>query len=104
MARLYTVFSDATTLETATFKLGLRTNVRVVARDWFSKEEKSNPSVLPVSDPDEMDQFAAGLEGEEAKMLEEALGTGSPVLVVDEPEEGLARQLEEAGASRVFSR
>ncbi|HEU4740371.1 MAG TPA: hypothetical protein VFS50_02085 [Meiothermus sp.] len=104
MARLYAVFPDATTLETATFKLGLRTNVRVIARDWFSKEEKANRPLLPVSNPDEMDQFAAGLEGEEGKMLEDALGAGSPVLVVDEPEEDLARQLEEAGASRVFSR
>lgn len=104
MARLYAVFPDATTLETATFKLGLRTNVRVIAQDWFSKEEKANRSLLPVSDPDEMDQFAAGLEGSEAKMLEEAINAGAPVLVVDEPDENLAGQLEEAGASRVFSR
>jgi hypothetical protein len=97
MAKLYAVFPDEDTLRAASFKLGLNNDVEVISPPNAAEEGQGRDTNAAGIDAEAMDN-----SGEDQRSrFASALAEGYHILVVYDPEVGLAQKLEAAGASQV---
>ncbi|MER3555410.1 MAG: hypothetical protein C4331_13995 [Meiothermus sp.] len=101
MVKLYAVFPDEDTLRAASFKLGLNNDAEVISPPNAVKESQGRDTNAAGIDAETMDNFGEDLTEDQRSRFASALAEGCHILVVYDPEAGLAQKLEAAGASQV---